>query len=258
MSDFERDGFPHRAGDIVIYRYGDRYKVLQYKTVGHQGVRLPRERECGAEGGRLDNNVSRARGRVFELALCNNWEYFVTLTIDKAKFERFDLEAYQKAFSKWLRNRARCHGVVRYVLIPEQHKDGAWHMHGLMTGLCVDKDLSYNEHGFLDWPAYREKFGYISLSPVRDRQRVASYITKYVTKAMAETVLQAGKHLFYASKGLAGKERQGSYYRLRGRSELQWEYSGDYNNILWCESRSELETLLQNFFEKNEFTIFGL
>lgn len=134
---------------------------------------------------KLDQSISRARARIFELAICNPWEFFVTLTLDPARYDRRDLPAFRRDLSQWIRNQRRLHGCdFRYLLIPEMHRDGAWHMHGLVAGLR-ESAFEFNANGYLDYPPYRDRFGFISLSRVRVPEAVARYITKYVSKDLA-------------------------------------------------------------------------
>ena len=75
---------------------------------------------------KLDNNFSRARNMVLQYALCNSWDYFFTGTIDRAKFDRFNLDVYQSRLSQFMRDkRKKYQSQIQYLLVPEQHKDGA-------------------------------------------------------------------------------------------------------------------------------------
>ena len=56
---------------------------------------------------------------------------------------------------------------------------------------------------------YANRFGYISLSPVRDGKKTASYITKYVAKAFGHTEVGLCKHSYYHSHGLDCAEKIG-------------------------------------------------
>lgn len=153
---------------------------------------------------KLTNNLTRAKSKINELALCNPWDFFVTFTIDPTKYDRYDLKSYYKDFSELIHNLNKYRtdeNKIKYLFIPEMHKDGAWHIHGLLHGLH-DDDLTVNKNGYLSWKKYEEKFGYISLSYVNDKERVASYIVKYITKDMEKNVTELGYHLYYASKGL--------------------------------------------------------
>jgi hypothetical protein len=163
-------------------------------------------------GGRFENNVYRARRTVRDLLLCNEFEHFATFTLDEGKRDRFDVAEFKRSFSAWLKAYNRYHGCrVEYVLVPEQHADGAWHMHGVLRGL-PDGALTpfvkgkhprkLVEGGFSNWSAYAEKFGFCSFGAIRDRERVATYISAYVTKALTGDALEGRAHLFMASKGL--------------------------------------------------------
>ena len=180
---------------------------------------------------KLSNNVARAKTKINELALCNPWSYFVTLTLN-SEHDRYDLKQYHSDLHKFLHsfNRRRSpENKVVYLLIPEKHKDGAWHMHGLIYGL-QEADLYINGNGYLGWKAYEERFGYISLGKVKSKDKVSSYITKYVTKDMDKNVKELGGHLYYASKGL-----QTAQELYRGHAELlcpwDWEHPDGYCRI---------------------------
>lgn len=191
-----------------------------YKRFGRYGGKLvlfkgnclkPRGRRNGLRGDSVEksdrkelSNISRARSRVIELGLSNPWEFFVTLTLDPRKWDRTDLPMFNKSFAQWLRNErkaGRCD--VKYLLIPELHADGvSWHMHGMLYGLPLDQ-LEINKNGYLDWPRYREKFGYCSIDYIRDIRKTCSYLTKYVSKQLGQSIA-VSRHCFYASQGLQG------------------------------------------------------
>lgn len=78
-------------------------------------------------------NIRRSRQRamtaVRDYALCNDFGYFVTLTLDQSKIDRYDLAEIVRAMRVWCDNQVRRHGL-KYILVPELHKDGAVHFHG--------------------------------------------------------------------------------------------------------------------------------
>lgn len=84
-----------------------------------------------AERKRSDS-LKRAKDKVFEIVSCNDWDYMVTFTLDKSKIDRYNPEEVQKRFSSWLYNCAKRKGLIALV-IPELHKDGAIHFHGLIN-----------------------------------------------------------------------------------------------------------------------------
>lgn len=207
-----------RTYPVRMYRYGKCYKIVYFKCGGRGSAPRPDVKGCpeklsdGEAVGRSENwekaacNYRRAKNAIMEIALCNTWEHFVTLTLSPEKYDRYDLHKWQKALSVWIGNFNRKYGCkVKYLLIPEHHKDGAWHMHGLFSGLPAEA-LRKNCFGYLDLPEYSERFGFINFSKIKDPVRVSRYITKYVSKSLSERMQDYGAHLYYASKGLNRKE----------------------------------------------------
>lgn len=204
------------------------YKLTVCKSVrskGSEGFTKKR----GVNSKKLDNNISRAKSKVREYALCNDFDYFVTLTIDKDKYDRHDFKAYYKALGQFLLNYGKNHkSKIRYVLIPEMHEDGAWHMHGLIGGV-LDKHLEENSNGYLEWKQYTKKFGYMSLGVIKDKNKVASYITKYITKEMGNTVGELEASMYYCSKGLKCAEeiKRGTLFA----DNIPFDFVNDYVKI---------------------------
>lgn len=191
------------------------------------GIEIEEERKytpkCTLNDSKLDNNLCRAKSMVRELGLCNPWDYFVTLTISPEKYDRYNLPLFIQDFAKFLHNyNKRCsfNEKVSYLLIPERHKDGAWHIHGLIKGIR-QKDLYTNQYGYLVWKQYQDKFGYISMESIKSKERVSYYILKYFTKDNSKNVTDLGAHLYYRSKGLKIAK---VIYRGDARLHADWDY----------------------------------
>lgn len=184
---------------------GMKKKITVCKTLRQCGweeeTRKSSTRGVNAE--KLDCNIARARSKVFEYAWCNDFTHFITLTIDPKRWPREDLKAWYSAFSQWFRDYRKKYGFeVGYLFIPELHEDSkSWHVHGLVMGI-PDEHFCVNEHGYLDWPAYREKFGWVSLDKLRNKEACSKYITKYISKNLSSCVKQFNAKLYYCSKGL--------------------------------------------------------
>lgn len=93
----------------------------------------PRQQGKKSEGADLDRSMRRARANLRRLALANGFDWFVTLTLDPAKIDRYDPKAIMHTMNRWLDNMVRRQGL-RYILVPEQHQDGALHFHGFFAG----------------------------------------------------------------------------------------------------------------------------
>ena len=203
------------------------YTETMFKVVCFKGVRDPEKirlrdpDEWQHNENKLDSNFSRARSMVLQYALCNPWDYFFTGTLDQSKFNRFDLDRYAAALSQFVRDKRKKYAAkFQYLFVPEQHKDGAWHMHGLIYGLprnvlqhfTPPAPVDLIDGGFLDWPDYRLKFGFCSLAPIRDPVATAYYITKYVSKDLARRSGDLGKHLYFHSRPLKTASKVSEVY----------------------------------------------
>lgn len=235
---------------VTVKAYGDVFKVIFHKFNNDGGIgfgaamyidsnqNTPRQQD----GEKEQSNLYRAKSRIREYALCNDWQYFVTLTLDKDKQDRYDVDGYVRDLGVWIGNYNKKYSAkLKYLLIPEQHKDGAWHMHGLFNGVAADSVCS-NAHGYLDMPYYAQRFGYISLSCVRDKTRTAAYITKYVAKALGHTDIALCKHSYYASRGLNQAYDVGEFQAAEIPLNV-WQ--NDYCGVAWCNNTDELNEILK-------------
>lgn len=211
--------------DYNIYRYTDEvYKVVKFRSVAPR-VGIVHEKDNHYDY-KLDASLSRARRVVLELALCNEWSFFCTFTISKSKYDRTDLDAWYKAFNQFIRDTRKKSGLdIRYVLVPEKHADGSWHMHGMFSDisplltsfadlLAVGEDVPVHlaKSGYFNWVAYQKKFGFCSFGPIRNAVACGFYVTKYVSKSLSESVSAVGRHLYYSSQGLNRAQFHGDVY----------------------------------------------
>jgi hypothetical protein len=237
-----------RSNDIWnLYKYGENnYKLIYFKkksrkTSNKSTIYGTEDIEENEE--RLSQSISRTKSKIFELAICNNFEWFCTFTQDKEKRDRFDLSEFRKDFAQFIRdlNKKRSASEkIKYLLIPEQHKDGAWHMHGLLCGL-KKSELVKNENGHLDWTAYRRRFGFFSVSKIKNKNACCKYITKYISKDLARTNIEGGNHLFFASQGLKRRECVvfEEFEKCPINTNSKWDFENDYVKIKWLEPKEK-------------------
>lgn len=174
----------------------------------------------------LEKSINRTKTRISDYVLCNNFTHFVTFTFDpknsKVKNEenRHDLRKMSKLLMTWINseqiNHFRRHGQrFKYLIVPERHKNGAWHFHAIFEDykneiedfynsknkyLTVDEIRSKNkkaknERGFL--PRYN--LGRSEIAPIKDKTKMSSYIKKYITK---ELINEKFKKRYWCSKNL--------------------------------------------------------
>lgn len=152
----------------------------------------PAAREAGkkSEGTDMERSMRRARAKLRRLALANDFEYFVTLTIDSAKLDRYDGAIVTKALGRWCDNMVRRHGL-RYILVPERHKDGAFHFHGFMAGpglKAVDSGVQWEGRPVYNLPQW--SYGFTTAQRLYgDYHAAVGYCCKYIGKQDGERPL---------------------------------------------------------------------
>lgn len=192
---------PFPADGSQVQSYYDN-EIGEYVTVRYKHKE---ERNWG-ETIRLDS-LKRTMQKIFDMAYANAdvFTYFVTFTLASNKINRYDIKEISPKFKQWLKNSVK-RKDMNYVIVPEYHKNGAIHFHGLIsanfdfvesgTYLIPDKKKPVKEsvlwkYGYtIDDPWVREvynisdyPFGFATAIKLDDnRLAVCRYITKYITK----------------------------------------------------------------------------
>lgn len=221
--------------------------------------------------GRYINNVMRARKTLDELGNCNDWRFFVTLTIAPEKYDRYDFKSFYKVFSKFLNNCKRDFGFkMKYVFVPEQHKDGAWHLHGLISDIPYDvltkyclkdfhpytevrcpnyiRDKIKNGENLYSWDKYADKFGWCIFEELRDSAKASNYITKYIGKGFIGNDEFKNTRLILPSLGLnrAIKIKRGFTSISNVKPSFDCEYATTFK---FPKDKYALDTVLKYFVE---------
>ena len=238
--------------DIAILKdYGGlKQKLTLNKSLRKKGYELDQQRpERGTQNEtKLDESISRTKSTIKELAYCNQWELFVTLTLSPKNYNRTDLKTFKKDLGQFIQDYNKKHKTrVKYLLIPELHKDGSWHMHGFFMGLPFEhwrrfeldeklpnKMLDSMKQGrvFYDWTSYRNKFGWVSMEEVQNREAVSNYVTKYITKELSRSITELNANMYYCSKGLqrAVEIKRGT---ISADKAPLWDFTNDYCKVKW-------------------------
>ena len=134
---------------------------------------------------------ARARAAVRDIALCNHFGHFFTWTLSPEVVDRYDADQVGKKVKTFLKNASYRKGF-EYVLVPELHKDGAIHFHGLCNLGAVAVEPAHDprsgkpltmEDGrpilnMTDW-----KMGFSTCIPIDENyERTCNYLTKYLSK----------------------------------------------------------------------------
>ena len=162
-----------------------------------------------------DVSIKRTKKKVYDYAKSNEWEWFVTFTFSPDKVNRYDYDECTKYLSKWFNNLKRSSPALSYLVVPEQHKDGAYHFHGLFSGINERQIVWTGKYVIKRVRGLRSKFvrtkekiyktgsyklGWMTATRVREMEKVTSYITKYITKDMLNGL--HGRKRYWCSRNL--------------------------------------------------------
>jgi hypothetical protein len=107
-----------------------------------------------------------------------------------------------KKFSQWIKDvrKRYCKNMI-YVFVPELHKSGRFHFHGIMSacdGLEFIDSGHVDDKGRVIYNIGRYKLGFTTATKVTDSRKVNKYISKYVTKELS--AVTKGKRRYWHSK----------------------------------------------------------
>lgn len=137
-------GYEFEYNKPFVKKYGVngnfKYKITIMKCVKNSLVEVDdkvHSDKGSVNDSKLRENISRAKQKIFELAFCNEWQYFFTGTLDSKKYNRSDLEKFHKDFTLFVRNYNRNHNCnIKFLVVPELHSDKkSWHLHGFLQGI---------------------------------------------------------------------------------------------------------------------------
>lgn len=223
--------------------------------------------ECASssDGNDLSESVRRSKARarkaVFDLIRSNAFTHFVTYTInpDDSGIDRYDYKSCVRKFGQYLSNEVRRRDM-KYVAVPELHKDGAVHFHAVCAwGKAPRMVRAVNPHNgeematksgqpIFNLPNWTH--GFTTCIPLYgDISSVGKYVSKYITKAEGASI--GGR--YYLSGGVLGRPRY-AYADIEDLWDLpspKFSYNVPTTDIVfYYYDPQDIEKI-------NELTIFG-
>ena len=140
-----------------------------------------------------------------------------------------------KKISIWLNNlKKRYAPDLKYIVVPELHKSGRYHFHGLFADIgnmelvdsgkrLPDGEIIYNLGNY--------DLGFTTATRIKDNARVSSYITKYISKDLC--AVTNGKKRYWNSRNL-NKVRIDEY--ILTPDEIKGMIEDLSENITYCKT----------------------
>lgn len=230
-----------QSSKVYMYQYDDNnFRICSMRSVREKGFE-PCEKTnkknitSSEEVTRV--SVSRSRRNIRELALCNDFEYFCTFTINSNSCDRYSVDDCQKNLRKILKAFKRKSPDFIYLIITEKHLDGAFHFHGLCS---KPFDLYINKNGYYSSSSF-DSLGFNSFSKIESKEKVSNYILKYVTK---DCVRNSAGTTYISSRGL----KKASVTELSVEPKIRYTYSNDFCKIRDFNIKTISQKELQNIY----------
>lgn len=232
----------------------------------------------------LQKSINRTKTKISDYVLCNNFSHFATFTFDprnpkvKSEENRHDFQKMSSLLKNWLKteqlNHFRRHGrKFLYLIVPERHKNGAWHFHALLEGYQNEIEGFYTRKNKYITVAelkktkkdknrkfiVRYKLGRSEIAPIKDKTKMSSYIKKYITK---ELIQDKNAKRYWASRNLKTPEIIPNFISESQKIPEQFlTAKHDYHNIYIIPKESSYFSFskyvnkLENHFKREKLNI---
>lgn len=188
----------------IVKEYSSIYKLTVFKYERSRSVAVSgkKNKDNRFQESDIERSVRRSRLMVSDYILSNDFDIFVTFTFNPKKVNRYDLNACYSKMQSWLwRQQRKSENTMKYLIVPEKHKDNAIHFHAVIShypGDLKKTKIIQNNRRVYNLPSYR--YGFTNAQFLDgDRQKVAAYVCKYITKDM---VTVSNCRRYWCSKNL--------------------------------------------------------
>ena len=154
----------------------------------------------------LYTSLNRTKQKIYDYALANDWTegYFFTITFNPDYVDSFNYDECYKRVYQFLKNVKSQNKDFKYIFVPEFHKSGRIHFHGLGANcenlILVNSGKVKNGKKIYNINMRSYKYGFSTVSKIEDTNKISLYITKYITKELITNT--KGQHRYLFSKNL--------------------------------------------------------
>ena len=181
---------------------------VEYEEIGGKEYNKATKKERTKESKQHSeqSSLSRTKQKIYNYAFSNDWSkgLFFTITFDPEQVDSFDYDKCYKRLHQFLKNIKDQNPDFKYIFVPEFHKSGRIHFHGIGVNCdklkLEDSGIKKNGKKIYNICSKTFKYGFTTVSKIADTQKVSSYITKYITKEMITAT--KGKHRYLCSRNL--------------------------------------------------------
>ena len=183
---------------FLLYDYGSTgyYRLVEFKNCKSFAKIQTKINQTTSTNIIYKSNISRSKATVKSIALSNDFNFFVTITI-KNDYNRYNIDNCFTFLSKFCKKYKRKYKNFDYIFIAEYHKDKAIHFHGLCNipfqAISLDlyqrtvKNQKDNRFYHCFSSFIFDEFGRNTFQPIQSKNKISSYILKYISKDCIRT-----------------------------------------------------------------------
>lgn len=195
----------------------------------------------------------RTVNEIYNITRSNSWDYFITLTFNRQRVNRYDFDTVVESAGKYFNFLRKVYdNDLKYFLVPEKHKDGAWHIHGLVAS---DK-ITIVDSGHIDkkgrtiynMPHYI--LGWSDATRISNQFAACSYMTKYVTKDLCYDTMYRNRYIVSKNVDRA-KEKE-----FRVSAERFKKIVSDMDNVIFSKSVQTGDEFVYYIETENSESVF--
>lgn len=236
----------------IIENNGTLYEIDKKDLFLYEDRNTKEEKERNAEKDMLHSLIvsrNRTKQKIYNYARSNKWEWFLTFTFNPQKVDSMDYDEVTVIMSDWLNYMFHYNKTdrLKYLIVPEKHKSGAWHFHGVFSGIDYqtwklmfsgkykDGEPIYNVQSF--------PYGFTTATAVNNTRAVAHYICKYITKDLFDSL--RNKKRYWVSRSCSSGKTTTLFLTkdelyilidsLGGDPDYQKSVATPYNDILYMQ-----------------------
>lgn len=144
----------------------------------------------------------------------NDFDLFWTLTLDDTKVNAKDYTYSRKRLQAWLKYQREKYGKFDFLFVPELHKSGRIHFHGvtgklsppLIEARYPKSNRLIKKNGMQIYNAENWENGFSTVSKIQSKEKASSYIAKYITAELIEVPSAFNQPRYFVSRGLKQPE----------------------------------------------------
>lgn len=265
----------------------EEFQKLRKERIKKEKEEKTQKKEPSLEIEVHDDSVKRAKDKVFDIVYLNPWDYFITITFSDEFVNRQSEKEVMKKLISWLRNQVYRKGL-KYILVPEYHKNGGIHCHMLCNDVFTMLDSGTKTYKGFKKPMKDSTARFKGLDPgigrtvynikewklgfstaikcYGNQSQLSYYITKYITKDIKKIF---GKY-YWSSRNIKREceiilsdtdysnvlteefeaPNSGGFYRFKYDSSMLYTIGDDNENEAYREASKNSDEILKYLNEK--------